>query len=147
MERRESLFPMQMLPSNYINDVVRCVPRAVCLAGSLKDQRDALNNIIAREGRRPIAGVALKRLTPNHVLRGGAGGTETLLFYFVILGERGGREIPSQEGGAKRPARLLRTPNNTLFTDLFFSPKMPGVMHTRSRSTLLSLPFVAVMEE
>lgn len=101
LERRESLFPMQMLPSNYINDVVRCVPRAVCLAGSLKDQRDALNNIIAREGRRPIAGVALKRLTPNHVLRGGVGRTETLLFYFVILGER--REIPSQEGEQNGP--------------------------------------------
>lgn len=47
LERRESLFLMQMLPSNYINDVVRCVLRVVCLAGSLKDQQDALNNIIA----------------------------------------------------------------------------------------------------
>lgn len=34
LERRQSLFPIQMLPSNYINDVVRCVLRVVCLAGS-----------------------------------------------------------------------------------------------------------------
>lgn len=46
-ERRQSLFPMQMLPSNYINDVVRRVLRGVCLSAPLKDQQDALNNLIA----------------------------------------------------------------------------------------------------
>lgn len=140
---------MQMLPSNYINDVVRCVPRAVCLAGSLKDQRDALNNIIAREGRRPIAGVALKRLTPNHVLRGGAGGTETLLFIYLFCyfgGERGERD--TQAGRRSKTARSPPpdTEHHAVHRFVFLS-QMPGVMHTRSRSTLLSLPFVAVMEE
>lgn len=123
LERRESLFPMQMLPSNYINDVVRCVPRAVCLAGSLKDQRDALNNIIAREGRRPIAGVALKRLTPNHVLRGGVGRTDTFIL-FCYFGREEGDTQPGRR--TKWPARLLWTLNNMLFADLFFSPKCPA---------------------
>lgn len=50
-ECRESLFPMQMLLSNYIDDVVRRVPRAVGLAGPLKNRHNALNS----NGSRPIA--------------------------------------------------------------------------------------------
>lgn len=61
-ERRQSLFPMQMLASNYINDVVRRVLRLVCLSARLKDQQDALNNIIAGKRRRPITRVAFKSL-------------------------------------------------------------------------------------
>lgn len=105
MERREKLFPMQMLPSNYINDVVRWVQGAVCLAGSLKDQWDALNNIIASQGRRPNAGVALKRLTPNHVSRGRGGRMEApffnFIFYMLFFGGKEG--AASQEGEQNGP--------------------------------------------